>query len=94
MLLPSKEADEIKHKDFCVEEFNETSSRLKPRSAQRVAFSPRLLNANQHNSITDKIEGADKEYIGTYGLTTKADKISLQFVTEGPFTPMLVLVFT
>ena len=21
MLLPSKEADEIKHKDFCVEEF-------------------------------------------------------------------------
>lgn len=22
MLLPSKEADEIKHKDFCVEEFN------------------------------------------------------------------------
>ena len=44
------------------------------------------LNANQHNSITDKIEGADKEYTGTYGVTTKADKISLQFVTEGPYT--------
>ena len=32
------------------------------------------------------IEGADKEYTGTYGVTTKADKISLQFVTEGPYT--------
>ena len=51
-----------------------------------MAFSPRLLNANQHNSITDKIEGADKEYTGTYGVTTKADKISLQFVTEGLYT--------
>ena len=51
-----------------------------------MAFSPRLLNANQHNSITDKIEGADKEYTRTYGVTTKADKISLQFVTEGPYT--------
>ena len=32
------------------------------------------------------IEGADKEYTGTYGVTAKADKISLQFVTEGPYT--------
>ena len=64
MLLPNKEADEIKHKDFCVEEFNETSLRLKPRSSQRVAFSPRLLNANQHNSITDKIECSGQNHQG------------------------------
>ena len=33
--------------------------------------------------------GADKEYEeyeGTYGVKTKADELSLQFVTEGPYT--------
>jgi len=32
------------------------------------------------------IEGADKEYEGTYGVKTKADELSLQFVTVGPYT--------
>jgi cellulose 1,4-beta-cellobiosidase len=32
------------------------------------------------------IEGADKEYEGTYGVKTKADELSLQFVTKGPYT--------
>ena len=32
------------------------------------------------------IEGADKEYTCTYGVTTKADTISLEFVTEGLYT--------
>ena len=32
------------------------------------------------------IEGADKDCAGTYGVTTKADKVSLQFVTEWPYT--------
>lgn len=32
------------------------------------------------------IEGADKEYEGTYGVFSKGDELSLQFVTEGPYT--------
>merc|ERR1719361_100297 len=33
-----------------------------------------------------EIEGADKEYEGTYGVKSDGDKLSLQFVTEGPYT--------
>jgi len=33
-----------------------------------------------------EIEGADKEYTNTYGVETDGDKLSLQFVTEGPYT--------
>jgi cellulose 1,4-beta-cellobiosidase len=33
-----------------------------------------------------EIEGADKEYEGTYGVKTDGNKLSLQFVTEGPYT--------
>jgi cellulose 1,4-beta-cellobiosidase len=33
-----------------------------------------------------EIEGADKEYTNTYGVASDGDKLSLQFVTEGPYT--------
>merc|ERR1712048_163564 len=33
-----------------------------------------------------EIEGADKEYEGTYGVKSDGDKLSLKFVTEGPYT--------
>ena len=32
------------------------------------------------------VDGADEEYTNTYGVASDGDKLSLQFVTEGPYT--------
>jgi len=49
-------------------------------------WDPALCPDEETCSKNCVIEGADKEYEGTYGVKTKKDEVSLQFVTQGPYT--------
>lgn len=47
---------------------------------------PELCPDAKTCSANCEIEGADKEYSNTYGVASDGNKLSLQFVTEGPYT--------